>query len=128
MTVSPVSPETDAPPILEFRQVHRRFGHQQVLRDVSFTIRRGESVAIIGESGCGKSVTLKLMIGLLSPSQGTVLLDDAPIAGRSEQQLTRDRLRFGYVFQQAALFDSLTVADNVAFGLRQNTQIGRAHV
>lgn len=128
MTVSPVSSETDAPHILEFRQVHRRFGHQQVLRDVSFTIRRGESVAIIGESGCGKSVTLKLMIGLLAPSQGTVLLDDAPIAGRSEQQLTRDRLRFGYVFQQAALFDSLTVADNVAFGLRQNTRLPEGEI
>ena len=128
MTVTPVSPEADAPPILEFHQVHRRFGHQQVLRDVSFTIRRGESVAIIGESGCGKSVTLKLMIGLLAPSQGTVLLDDSPIAGRSEQQLTRDRLRFGYVFQQAALFDSLTVADNVAFGLRQNTRLPEAEI
>ncbi|MFN9373162.1 MAG: ABC transporter ATP-binding protein [Planctomycetaceae bacterium] len=123
-----MSPEADAPPILEFHQVHRRFGHQQVLRDVSFTIRRGESVAIIGESGCGKSVTLKLMIGLLAPSQGTVLLDDSPIAGRSEQQLTRDRLRFGYVFQQAALFDSLTVADNVAFGLRQNTRLPEAEI
>jgi phospholipid/cholesterol/gamma-HCH transport system ATP-binding protein len=128
LTVTPVSPEADAPPILEFHQVHRRFGHQQVLRDVSFTIRRGESVAIIGESGCGKSVTLKLMIGLLAPSQGTVLLDDSPIAGRSEQQLTRDRLRFGYVFQQAALFDSLTVADNVAFGLRQNTRLPEAEI
>lgn len=128
MTATPLSPEADTPSILEFRQVHRRFGHQQVLRDVSFTIRRGESVAIIGESGCGKSVTLKLMIGLLAPSQGTVLLDDSPIAGRSEQQLTRDRLRFGYVFQQAALFDSLTVADNVAFGLRQNTRLPEAEI
>ena len=123
-----MSPDSALPPILEFRQVHRQFGHQQVLRDVSFTIRRGESVAIIGESGCGKSVTLKLMIGLLAPSQGLVLLDDAPIAGRSEQQLTRDRLRFGYVFQQAALFDSLTVADNVAFGLRQNTRLAEEEI
>lgn len=121
-------PDVAFPPILEFREVYRQFGHQQVLRDVSFTIRRGESVAIIGESGCGKSVTLKLMIGLLAPSQGTVLLDDIPIAGRSEQQLTRDRLRFGYVFQQAALFDSLTVADNVAFGLRQNTRLPESEI
>jgi phospholipid/cholesterol/gamma-HCH transport system ATP-binding protein len=123
-----VSPEAEAPPILEFHQVHRQFGHQQVLRDVSFTIRRGESVAIIGESGCGKSVTLKLMIGLLSPSTGSVLLDGEPIAGRSEQQLTRERLRFGYVFQQAALFDSLSVADNVAFGLRQNTRLPESEI
>ena len=123
-----MSPEAEAPPILEFHQVHRQFGHQQVLRDVSFTIRRGESVAIIGESGCGKSVTLKLMIGLLSPSTGSVLLDGEPIAGRSEQQLTRERLRFGYVFQQAALFDSLSVADNVAFGLRQNTRLPESEI
>ena len=62
----------EAAPLIEFRGVHRRFGGQAVLRDVSFTIRRGESVAIIGESGCGKSVTLKLMIALLAPSQGEV--------------------------------------------------------
>lgn len=118
----------EAPAIIEFRSVHRVFGGQQVLRDVSFTIRRGESVAIIGESGCGKSVTLKLMIGLLDPSEGTVLLDDRPLAGRSEKELTSDRLRFGYVFQQAALFDSLSVADNVAFGLRQNTRMPEAQI
>ena len=112
----------DAAPLIEFRSVHRRFGAQQVLRDVSFTIHRGESVAIIGESGCGKSVTLKLMIGLLAPSEGAVLLEGRPHATRSEKELTAERLRFGYVFQQAALFDSLSVADNVAFGLRQNTR------
>lgn len=108
-------------PLIEFRNVSRRFGAQQVLRDVSFTIGRGESVAIIGESGCGKSVTLKLMIALLAPSSGEVLLDERSHSERTEKELTRERLRFGYVFQQAALFDSLTVADNVAFGLRQNT-------
>ncbi|MFM7162201.1 MAG: ABC transporter ATP-binding protein, partial [Planctomycetaceae bacterium] len=113
----------DAAPLIEFRGVHRRFGGQAVLRDVSFTIRRGESVAIIGESGCGKSVTLKLMIALLAPSQGEVWFDGRNHAGRTERELTAERLRFGYVFQQAALFDSLTVADNVAFGLRQNTRM-----
>lgn len=118
----------DSQPIIEFQAVHRRFGKQHVLRDVSFTIRRGESVAIIGESGCGKSVTLKLMIGLMSPTDGQVLLDGRPHATRSEKELTAERLRFGYVFQQAALFDSLTVADNVAFGLRQNTRLPEAEV
>ncbi|MCY2965811.1 MAG: ABC transporter ATP-binding protein [Planctomycetota bacterium] len=118
----------DTPAIIEFRGVHRRFGGQHVLRDVSFTIQRGESVAIIGESGCGKSVTLKLMIGLLNPSEGAVLLDNRPMEGRSEKELTSDRLRFGYVFQQAALFDSLTVADNVAFGLRQNTRMPESQI
>jgi phospholipid/cholesterol/gamma-HCH transport system ATP-binding protein len=110
-------------PLIEFRQVGRRFGQQEVLRDISFQIAPGESVAIIGESGCGKSVTLKLMIALLAPSSGDVLLDGRSHFERSEKQLTRERLRFGYVFQQAALFDSMSVEDNVAFGLRQNTKL-----
>ena len=109
--------------LIEFRSVSRRFGMQEVLRDVSFNIRRGESVAIIGESGCGKSVTLKLMIALLAPSRGEVLLDGRSHHERNEKELTRERLRFGYVFQQAALFDSMSVEDNVAFGLRQNTDM-----
>ena len=113
----------DAAPVIEFRHVHRRFGAQQVLRDLSFQIRRGETVAIIGESGCGKTVTMKLLIGLVSPSSGQVLLDGRPLADRSERELTRERLRFGYLFQSAALFDSLSVAENIAFGLRQNTRL-----
>ena len=115
-------------PIIEFRNVSRRFGTQAVLRDISFSIARGESVAIIGESGCGKSVTLKLMIALLAPSRGEVLLDGRSHAQRSERELTRERLRFGYVFQQAALFDSMSVEDNVAFGLRQNTNLGEEEI
>jgi phospholipid/cholesterol/gamma-HCH transport system ATP-binding protein len=115
-------------PLIEFQNVSRRFGTQQVLRDVSFTINRGESVAIIGESGCGKSVTLKLMIALMAPSKGRVLLDGRSHTDRSEKDLTRERLRFGYVFQQAALFDSMSVEDNVAFGLRQNTDLSESEI
>lgn len=118
----------NATPLIEFRQVSRRFGPQEVLRDVSFQISHGESVAIIGESGCGKSVTLKLMIALLAPSKGDVLLEGRSHFERTEKELTRERLRFGYVFQQAALFDSLTVEDNVAFGLRQNTNMPPAEI
>ncbi|HTI51452.1 MAG TPA: ATP-binding cassette domain-containing protein [Planctomycetaceae bacterium] len=118
----------NAEPLIEFRQVSRRFGQQEVLRDISFRIAPGESVAIIGESGCGKSVTLKLMIALLAPSSGDVLLDGRSHFDRSEKQLTRERLRFGYVFQQAALFDSMSVEDNVAFGLRQNTNLRPAEI
>ena len=114
--------------LIEFCNVCRRFGAQEVLRDVSFRIDRGESVAIIGESGCGKSVTLKLMIGLLAPSSGEVLLDGRAHATRSEKELTRERLRFGYVFQQAALFDSMSVEDNVAFGLRQNSDLSETEI
>jgi phospholipid/cholesterol/gamma-HCH transport system ATP-binding protein len=115
-------------PIIEFRDVSRRFGAQEVLRDVSFRIQRGESVAIIGESGCGKSVTLKLMIALMAPSSGEVLLDGRAHKTRTEKELTRERLRFGYVFQQAALFDSMSVEDNVAFGLRQNTDLSESEI
>lgn len=115
-------------PLIEFRHVSRRFGTQQVLRDVSFSINRGESVATIGESGCGKSVTLKLMIALMAPSKGQVLLDGRSHTERSEKDLTRERLRFGYVFQQAALFDSMSVEDNVAFGLRQNTDLSESEI
>lgn len=111
-----------AGPVIEFRHVSRRFGSQEVLRDVCFEIERGETVAIIGESGCGKSVTMKLLIGLVGPTSGQVLLDARPLSDRSERELTRERLRFGYLFQSAALFDSLSVAENVAFGLRQNSQ------
>jgi phospholipid/cholesterol/gamma-HCH transport system ATP-binding protein len=118
----------NAAPLIEFRNVDRRFGHQEVLRDISFQIQPGESVAIIGESGCGKSVTLKLMIALLAPSSGDVLFEGRSHFERSEKELTRDRLRFGYVFQQAALFDSLSVEENVAFGLRQNTRLGHDEI
>jgi phospholipid/cholesterol/gamma-HCH transport system ATP-binding protein len=78
-------------------------------------------LVLIGESGCGKSVTLKLIMGLLPPSEGDVLWNGRSIAQRTDVELTRDRLRFGYLFQGAALFDSMHVEDNVAFGLRQNT-------
>jgi phospholipid/cholesterol/gamma-HCH transport system ATP-binding protein len=118
----------DAEPLIEFRDVCRHFGPQDVLRNISFQIGRGESVAIIGESGCGKSVTLKLMISLLAPSSGQVLFDGRSHAARNEKELTRERLRFGYVFQQAALFDSMSVEDNVAFGLRQNTDLAESEI
>jgi phospholipid/cholesterol/gamma-HCH transport system ATP-binding protein len=119
-------PVTD--PVLEFRQISRRFGSQEVLREVSFQVQRNETIAIIGESGCGKSVTLKLMIGLMQPSSGTVLLDGKPHQERTEDEWTRERLRFGFLFQGAALFDSLSVFENVAFGLRQNTDWGEDEI
>jgi phospholipid/cholesterol/gamma-HCH transport system ATP-binding protein len=118
----------DGEPLIEFRNVSCSFGAQHVLRDVSYAIRRNESVAIIGESGCGKSVTLRLMIRLLVPTAGEVLFEGRNLASRSEREMTNERLRFGFVFQQAALFDSLTVAENVAFGLRQNLRLPEAEI
>jgi phospholipid/cholesterol/gamma-HCH transport system ATP-binding protein len=105
---------------LELRQIGVRFGRQQVLRDLSLAVPRGQTLAVIGESGCGKTVVLKTVIGLVKPSDGQVLFDQRDLADMDEGQLTRQRIRFGFVFQQAALFDSMTVAQNVAFPLRQH--------
>lgn len=115
-------------PLITLQSVSRSFGPQQVLRDITLEVRAGETLVLIGESGCGKSVTMKLMMDLLRPSAGRVLWDDKPLLGRTERQITEERLRFGYLFQQAALFDSLTVFENVAFGLRQNKQLAEAKI
>src|SRR4051812_30864926 len=89
--------------------VSMRFRHQRVLRDIDLEIRAGQTVCIIGESGCGKTVMLKLIIGLLRPTRGTVSFDGRDLAKLSEAELNRTRLRFGFLFQMAALFDSLTI-------------------
>ncbi len=107
-------------PILEIRDLDVRFGRQQVLRDITLSVPRGESLAIIGESGCGKTVLLKTLIGLVKPQHGYVEFDGQRIDQLSEQQLAEQRTRFGFVFQNAALFDSMTVAENILFPLRQH--------
>lgn len=112
----------DGRPILRLEGVWVRFGRRVVLRDIWLDIARQESVAIIGESGCGKTVLLKTMIGLIRPNQGRVLFDGIDLATLTEPQLAQLRTRFGFVFQQAALFDSLTVGENVAFPLRHHTR------
>ena len=114
--------------LIEVRRVSMRFRYQQVLRDIDLTIHRGETVCIIGESGCGKTVMLKLLIGLLHPTQGSVWFDNRDVASLGGRELVKMRLRFGFLFQMAALFDSLTVFDNVAFGLREHHFCDEAHV
>jgi phospholipid/cholesterol/gamma-HCH transport system ATP-binding protein len=114
--------------LIELRQVSMSFRDNAVLRDVNLTIRLGETVGIIGESGCGKTVMLKLIIGLLRPSQGSVWFDGLDLAKLGGKELVKVRLRFGFLFQMAALFDSLTVFDNVAFGLREHHVCDEAHV
>jgi phospholipid/cholesterol/gamma-HCH transport system ATP-binding protein len=109
-------------PLVRVEKLGVRFGRQQVLRDINFELERGQTLAIIGESGCGKTVLLKTVIGLLKPTQGEVFFDGRDVAGMSEKQLAQERMRFGFVFQQAALFDSLTVGQNVAFPVRQHTR------
>ncbi len=108
-------------PLVRTERLGVRFGRQQVLRGISLEVARGQTVAIIGESGCGKTVLLKTIIGLLPPAEGAVYFDGQNLAELDQKQLTRQRIRFGFVFQQAALFDSMTVGQNVAFPLRQHT-------
>jgi phospholipid/cholesterol/gamma-HCH transport system ATP-binding protein len=106
--------------VIEIRDLCMRFRTQSVLRGINLTIRRGETVCIIGESGCGKTVMLKLIIGLLHPTEGSVFFDGMDVNQMGGKQLVKLRLRFGFLFQMAALFDSLTIYDNVAFGLREH--------
>jgi len=114
--------------MIEVRNLHKRFDEQPVLDNVSFRIENGESVAIIGRSGCGKSVLLKHLIGLLKPDAGDVLIDGENIVPMDERQLLNVRRKFGMVFQGAALFDSMTVEENVAFALRRNTHLPEAEI
>ena len=114
--------------MIEVRQLQKSFGTQPVLEDVSFQIENGESVVIIGRSGGGKSVLLKHIIGLLQPDAGAVLIDGENIVGMNERQLLRVRRKFGMVFQGAALFDSMTVAENVAFGLYRHEHLTAGEV
>jgi phospholipid/cholesterol/gamma-HCH transport system ATP-binding protein len=106
-------------PLVALEQVSVRFGNHLVLDDLNVTVERGETAVVIGESGCGKTVLLKLIISLLRPTSGRVLFDGRVLAELNDRELTRQRLRFGFLFQGAALFDSLTVFENVAFGLRE---------
>lgn len=106
--------------LIELRRVSKGFGPHDILRDISVPVARGETLVLIGESGCGKSVTMKLMMDLLRPDEGNVFWDGRNVRDRSDKEITKERLRFGYVFQMAALFDSMTVYENVVFGIRQN--------
>jgi phospholipid/cholesterol/gamma-HCH transport system ATP-binding protein len=116
------------PPVLELANVSQRFGSQVVLRDISLAVEEGETLVIVGESGCGKSVTLKLMMALLDPTAGHVFWRGRPVDAMRERQRAKERLSYGFLFQGAALFDSMSVAENVAFGLRQNTDLSESKV
>jgi phospholipid/cholesterol/gamma-HCH transport system ATP-binding protein len=108
---------------IELQDLGVVFGRQAVLRDLSLSIPRGQTVAMIGESGCGKTVLLKTIIGLLQPSSGHVSFDGQRIDQLSDKELTTQRGRFGFLFQNAALFDSMSVAENIAFPLRENSRM-----
>jgi len=106
--------------MIEVKNLEKSFGPQKVLNGVSFSIEKGESVVIIGRSGGGKSVLLKHLIALLQPDAGQVLIEGENIVAMNERQLLRVRRKFGMLFQGAALFDSLSVAENIAFAFRRD--------
>jgi len=108
--------------MIQFEDVYKAFGPNRVLRGCTLDVRDGETLTIIGGSGTGKSVTLKLMLGLLKPDSGRILVDGKDITQMSEEGLSEVQKKFSYVFQGGALFDSMTVGDNVAFGLQQMGQ------
>jgi phospholipid/cholesterol/gamma-HCH transport system ATP-binding protein len=114
--------------MIEVRALKKTFEGQLILDDVNFRIETGESVAIIGRSGGGKSVLLKHLIGLLQPDSGDVLIDGENIEQMDERQLFDVRQKFGMVFQGAALFDSMTVAENVGFVLERRRTLSAAEI
>lgn len=105
--------------VIELKDVHKAFGSQKVLNGVNLGVNKGEILSVIGNSGCGKSVLIKHLIGLLQPDSGTIIVDGQDINNISDDQLSEVRKKFAMVFQGAALFDSLNVYENVSFGLRR---------
>jgi phospholipid/cholesterol/gamma-HCH transport system ATP-binding protein len=113
---------------IDCRDLHKSFFRKAVLRGVDLSIDAGESIVIMGRSGCGKSVLLKHIVGLLEPDQGEVRIDHLDITGVSRKKLMQVRMRFGMVFQGAALFDSLTVGENVGLAMREHTDMADADI
>jgi phospholipid/cholesterol/gamma-HCH transport system ATP-binding protein len=109
--------------MIEVRDLKKSFGTHSILNGVNLRIEKGESVVIIGRSGGGKSVLLKHLIGLLKPDAGQVLIEGENIVPMNERQLLRVRRKFGMLFQSAALFDSMTVAENVGFAFRRDRSL-----
>ena len=114
--------------MIEIRDLTKTFDEHLVLNGANLTVNRGETMVIIGRSGCGKSVLLKHIVGLMKPERGAVLIDGLDVTGLSGAELDAVRLKMGMLFQGAALFDSMTVADNVGFALREHTRMEKAAI
>ena len=112
-------------PVLVLRDVHKSFGAQHVLNGISLTVAHGETLAVLGRSGTGKSVLLRLIIGLAKPDAGSICIQGQEIAGLDLNEMNRLRVKMGFLFQHAALYDSLTVAQNVAFPLERHTTMSK---
>jgi phospholipid/cholesterol/gamma-HCH transport system ATP-binding protein len=120
--------EGAASPLLRVESLGVRFGRHEVLRNISLDLAAGDTLVVLGESGCGKTVLLKSMIGLVRPSAGDVRFEGRSLGRLNDRQLAHLRTRYGFVFQGAALFDSLTIAENIAFPLREHTRIPAAEI
>lgn len=110
--------------VIEVRQLYKDLGGRPVLRGVNLSVRRGEIFVVLGRSGGGKTVLLKHLVGLLRPDRGEIFIDGVEITRLPERALDRVRLKIGMLFQEGALFDSMTVFENVAFPLREHTSLG----
>jgi phospholipid/cholesterol/gamma-HCH transport system ATP-binding protein len=113
---------------VELQHVTKRYGSRAVLDDVSFGVPKGSALVILGRSGTGKSVTLRHIVGLVHPDRGSVLVEGADISTMRGEQLTGVRRRIGFLFQNAALFDSISVGENVAFPLRRHTKLSDGEI
>ena len=114
--------------MIKIINVTKKFGAKVALKNINLEIADGETLAIIGGSGSGKSTLLRLMIGLIQPTSGEIWIGDDEISRMGEKEMMRVRLRMGMVFQYSALFDSMTVADNVAFGLIEHTDFSKEKI
>lgn len=115
-------------PFVEFVDLYKAYGPKEVLRGASLKVYRGEVVVILGGSGTGKSVTLRHMLGLEAPDAGRVIVEEEDITDLPEEELYRVRKKFGMLFQSAALFDSMTVFENIAFPLREHTEMSEEEI
>lgn len=114
--------------MIEIENVRLRYGAKEILKGVNLNVKKGETLVILGASGSGKSTLLKLIIGLLKPSEGTVRVDGKNISLMTEEELNKERRHMAMVFQYSALFDSMSVGDNVAFGLRMHTNMSEEEI
>ncbi len=114
--------------MIEIRNLRKKFGENDVLKGVDLNIEKGITLVIIGRSGCGKSVLLKHIIGLLKPDEGTVTIEGKDITHMNEKEIYEIRKKFGFLFQGAALFDSMNVEENIGLSLKENSQMSKKEI
>lgn len=114
--------------MIKVTDLNKYFRQRHVLKNINFEVKKGETLVVIGGSGSGKSTLLKLLIGLIQPEKGRIFIDGEEISHMSEEELDRVRLKMGMVFQYSALFDSMSVGDNVGFGLREHSSLGEDEI